>query len=294
MSDTKLLSKSNIELNDITLNANYIRLKEMIEELKEKNVRQEDFLLNISHDMRAHLNVIISVMQCIDYGSVDISDKKALEYMNIVKRNSFKMLKLINNLIDTTRLENNYYILNKKNIDIVSMIEGTISCIDRYAKQKNIQLIFDTNEEECIIAADPEVIDRIIMNLISNAIKFSPEYKNIFIDLYVSREEIQISVTDEGIGIPEDEQKRIFDRFYQIKKKKSNENLGSGIGLDLVNYLVKTHNGSIEIISKESMGTTFIVKLPITRIKETKEVVKRSSSEKIQMLEIEFSDIYLT
>ncbi|WP_242969953.1 sensor histidine kinase [Clostridium chauvoei] len=132
------------------------------------------------------------------------------------------------------------------------------------------------------------------MNLISNAIKFSPEYKNIFIDLYVSREEIQISVTDEGIGIPEDEQKRIFDRFYQIKKKKSNENLGSGIGLDLVNYLVKTHNGSIEIISKESMGTTFIVKLPITRIKETKEVVKRSSSEKIQMLEIEFSDIYLT
>lgn len=196
MSDTKLLSKSNIELNDITLNANYIRLKEMIEELKEKNVRQEDFLLNISHDMRAHLNVIISVMQCIDYGSVDISDKKALEYMNIVKRNSFKMLKLINNLIDTTRLENNYYILNKKNIDIVSMIEGTISCIDRYAKQKNIQLIFDTNEEECIIAADPEVIDRIIMNLISNAIKFSPEYKNIFIDLYVSREEIQISVTD--------------------------------------------------------------------------------------------------
>ncbi|WP_242969952.1 sensor histidine kinase [Clostridium chauvoei] len=136
MSDTKLLSKSNIELNDITLNANYIRLKEMIEELKEKNVRQEDFLLNISHDMRAHLNVIISVMQCIDYGSVDISDKKALEYMNIVKRNSFKMLKLINNLIDTTRLENNYYILNKKNIDIVSMIEGTISCIDRYAKQK--------------------------------------------------------------------------------------------------------------------------------------------------------------
>ncbi|WP_409193300.1 sensor histidine kinase, partial [Clostridium perfringens] len=118
--------------------------------LIEKNTKQENFLFNISHDLRGHLNVILSVMQCIDSGSVSIKDKKALEYIKIVKRNSLKMLKLINNLIDTTKLENNYYILNKKNIDIISMIEGTISCIDKYAKQKNIQLIFDTNEEECI------------------------------------------------------------------------------------------------------------------------------------------------
>ena len=173
------------------------------------------------------------------------------------------------------------------------MIEGTISCIDRYAKQKNIQLIFDTNEEECIIAADPEVIDRIVMNLISNAIKFSSEDKNVYIDLYISYKEVEIIVTDEGVGISKEDQKKIFDRFYQISKKKSNENSGSGIGLDLVNYLVKTHDGKIDIVSEEGEGSSFIVKLPITIVKENNIITERGNSDKIQMLEIEFSDIYL-
>lgn len=201
MGEKGLFLKYEDILKDSISNTSYNKIIELLAELQEKNTKQEELLLNISHDMRAHLNVILSIMQCIECGNVDIEDKKAIEYMKIVKRNSLKMLKLINNLIDTTRLENNYYVLNKKNIDIVSMIEGTISCIDRYAKQKNIQLIFDTNEEECIIAADPEVIDRIVMNLISNAIKFSSEDKNVYIDLYISEKEVEIIVTDEGVGI---------------------------------------------------------------------------------------------
>ena len=153
----------------------------VITELLNKSSRQDNFLSNISHDLRGHLNVILSIMQCIDYGSVSITDKKVLEYMKMVKRNSLKMLKLINNLIDTTKLENNYYVLNMKNIDVISIIESTINCIDKYAKQKNIQLTFDTNEEQCIMAVDPEVLDRIIMNLLSNAIKFSYSNSDIYI-----------------------------------------------------------------------------------------------------------------
>lgn len=293
MGEKGLFLKYEDILKDSISNTSYNKIIELLAELQEKNTKQEELLLNISHDMRAHLNVILSIMQCIECGNVDIEDKKAIEYMKIVKRNSLKMLKLINNLIDTTRLENNYYVLNKKNIDIVSMIEGTISCIDRYAKQKNIQLIFDTNEEECIIAADPEVIDRIVMNLISNAIKFSSEDKNVYIDLYISEKEVEIIVTDEGVGISKEDQKKIFDRFYQISKKKSNENSGSGIGLDLVNYLVKTHDGKIDIVSEEGEGSSFIVKLPITIVKENNIIIDRGNSDKIQMLEIEFSDIYL-
>lgn len=293
MGEKGLFLKYEDILKDSISNTSYNKIIELLAELQEKNTKQEELLLNISHDMRAHLNVILSIMQCIECGNVNIEDKKAIEYMKIVKRNSLKMLKLINNLIDTTRLENNYYVLNKKNIDIVSMIEGTISCIDRYAKQKNIQLIFDTNEEECIIAADPEVIDRIVMNLISNAIKFSSEDKNVYIDLYISEKEVEIIVTDEGVGISKEDQKKIFDRFYQISKKKSNENSGSGIGLDLVNYLVKTHDGKIDIVSEEGEGSSFIVKLPITIVKENNIITDRGNSDKIQMLEIEFSDIYL-
>lgn len=267
-------------------------LKNTIEILKEKNLSQEGFLLNITHDLRAHLNIILSVMQFIDRGNVNIEDTKAIEYLKMVKRNSLKMLKLINNLMDTTRFQNDYYELNKSNIDVVSMIEGTINCIDEYAMQKNIHLVFDTNKEECIMAIDPEVIDRIIMNLISNAIKFSDVDKNIFINLIINKKEIKISIKDEGPGISEIDKEKIFNRFYQVTKRKESDQSGSGIGLDLVNYLTKAHNGEVNVISELGKGSEFIVTLPITKIAE-KEVKIPSNSNKIEMLEIEFSDIYL-
>lgn len=271
---------------------NHSQLNNIIEALREKNLRQEGFLLNITHDLRAHLSIILSVMQCIDYGNVNVADEKAKEYLTMVKRSSLKMLKLINNLMDTTRFENNYYELSKSNIEIVSMIEGTINCIDRYAIQKNIHLVFDTNKEECIAAVDPQVIDRIIMNLISNAIKFSDRDKNIYVNLIINNKEIKISVRDEGQGISEEDKEKIFNRFYQVTKRKDNEQSGSGIGLDLVNYLTKSHGGSITVNSEYGVGSEFIVTLPITTVDE-KEAIIQNPTSKIEMLEIEFSDIYL-
>ena len=267
-------------------------LVSIIMDLIEKNAEQENFLLNISHDLRSHLNVILSVMQVIEYSSL-INDKKFNEYMGIIRRNGLRMLRLTNNLIDTTKLENNYYILNKKNIDIISMIESTISCIDKYAKQKNIQLIFDTNKEECIMGVDPEAVDRIIMNLLSNAIKFSHSNTNIYIDIFVVNNEISISVKDEGPGIAREHQEKIFNRFYQMSKKKDSEVMGSGIGLDLVNYLVRSMDGEITLNSEEGNGCEFIVTLPITRAEEKEDYcLNDEESSKIQMLEVEFADIY--
>lgn len=267
-------------------------LVSIITDLIEKNAEQENFLLNISHDLRSHLNVILSVMQVIEYSSL-ISDKKSNEYMGIIKRNGLKMLRLINNLIDTTKLENNYYILNKKNIDIISMVESTISCIDKYAKQKDIQLIFDTNKEECIMGVDPEALDRIIMNLLSNAIKFSQSNTNIYIDIFAINNEISISVKDEGPGIAKEHQEKIFNRFYQMSKNRDSEVIGSGIGLDLVHYLVRSMDGEIALNSEEGQGCEFIVTLPITRVEEKEDYcLNDEESSKIQMLEVEFADIY--
>jgi signal transduction histidine kinase len=268
-------------------------LVEIITELIKKNAEQENFLLNISHDLRSHLNVILSVIQVMEYGSMLISDKKVNEYMRIVKRNSLKMLRLVNNLIDTTKLENHYYVLNRKNIDIISMVESTIGCIDKYAKQKDIQLIFDTNEEECVMGVDPEVLDRIIMNLLSNAIKFSDNNTNVYIDIFVLNDDIKISVKDEGPGISKEYQEKIFDRFYQTSKKRESNAVGSGIGLDLVNYLVKSMDGDIILNSNEGKGCEFILTFPIKTVEEKEDYCLNDEvSNKIQMLEVEFSDIY--
>lgn len=256
-----------------------------INELLKNN---DQYLLNIIHDLRSHLNVITSAAQFMEH---NYKDDKNLKYIEIIKRNSFKMLKLINNLIDSNKIKNNYYKLNKKNIDIVPMIENTISCIEKFASERNINLIFDTNEEECIMAIDPEAIDRVIMNLLSNAIKFSNENSNIYINLVVKDKEIELSFKDEGCGISKEEKERIFDRFY---KGKNNDNIeGSGIGLNLCMLFVKAHDGKIFLESEINKGSIFTVILP-RKIEDHIETVKEEGNliNKNQEVEIEFSDTY--
>lgn len=265
----------------------------LIENLEDKQEMQEKFILNISHDLRSPLNVIMSVnqmLECIKKNEDVGYNNKEKEYLKMLKRNSYKILKLIDNLIDVTRLEKNYFKIEKKNIEIVNFLEDTIGSIDKYAKQKDITLIFDTNKEECIVGVDPQALDRICINLISNAIKFSPSGSFIYVTLMIDDEYIKISIMDNGIGISEEDQKRIFNRFDQGNAK--NEHKGSGIGLDLVKSLVELHNGKVILKSKLGKGSTFIVVLPNIKL-EKEEVRFEEHSDKVQLLEIEFSDIYL-
>lgn len=264
--------------------------------LSECKKAQEDFILNISHDLRSPLNIILSVLQCYkdDYKDAK-KGNQCLQHIDIIKRNAYKILKLINNLIDATKLEQKHYNIRRENLDIINLIEWDICSIDKYAKQKDISLVFDTNVEECIMAVDPEAMDRIIMNLISNAIKFSPKESCIYINTWKNINQLTISIKDEGKGIPKEEQNTIFNRFIQSSRNKRNENSGSGIGLDLVRYLVKAHNGSIELISEENQGSEFIIKLPIEILKDSENIKNKclNTKSKVEVLEVEFSDIYL-
>ncbi|MCE5220913.1 MAG: HAMP domain-containing histidine kinase [Clostridium sp.] len=264
--------------------------------LSEDKKAQEDFILNISHDLRSPLNIILSIFQCYKDEYKDMGKgNQCKEHTDIIKRNAYKILKLINNIIDTTKLEKRHYDIKRENLDIINLIEWNVASIDKYAKQKNISLVFDTNVEECVMAIDPEAIDRIIMNLISNAIKFSPQGSSIYINTWKSINQITISIRDEGMGIPKEEQNTVFNRFVQSSKNKRNENSGSGIGLDLVRYLTKAHKGSIELRSEENHGSEFIIKLPIEILecKETDENKFLNAKNKVEVLELEFSDIYL-
>lgn len=257
---------------------------------------QENFLINISHDLRSPVNSILSVLQCLKYLNGDNSKEikeKTNEYRKIIKRNSLKIIKLIDNLIDTTKLEGENYKLNKTNIDIVNVVESIVDSIEVYANQKNINIIFDTNVEEFIINADLEAIDRIVMNLLSNAIKFSPIGEVIEVTLNAEKDKVKISVKDNGMGIAEEEQKKIFNRFEQATNSKRIEGKGSGIGLDLVSYLVKAHGGKIELKSKLNEGSEFIVTLPVGKLNIIEEKHELMSRNKVEQLEIEFSDIYL-
>lgn len=282
----------NMKLSDLTKE----QLIDIVEVQKRNLDLQENFLINISHDLRSPVNSILSVLQCLKYLNGDNSKEikeKTNEYRKIIKRNSLKIIKLIDNLIDTTKLEGENYKLNKTDIDIVNVVESIVDSIEVYANQKNINIIFDTNVEEFIINADLEAIDRIVMNLLSNAIKFSPLNETIEVTLNAKKDKVQIYVKDNGMGIAEEEQKKIFNRFEQATNSKRIEGKGSGIGLDLVSYLVKGHGGKIELKSKLNEGSEFIVTLPIGKLNIIEEKHELMSRNKVEQLEIEFSDIYL-
>lgn len=272
-------------------------LIKVVQDLRKRGNLQEEFLLNISHDLRSPINVILSILQCFKYedesdvNKIDASKRK--EYRDIMRRNSLKIVKLIDNLIDVSKLEKNYFTLNKYNVEIINLIESTVTSIEKYAEQKNINIIFDTNMEECMCAVDPEAIDRIMMNLLSNAIKFSEANKNILVNVTVNEETINISVKDSGMGIKKEDQKIIFNRFIQAKSGEKSEFKGSGIGLDLVSYLCRAHGGDIKLFSNYGEGSNFIVTLPrvLVEVDNNDCMFKRRS--RIEQLEVEFSDIYL-
>ena len=183
----------NVKLSDLTKE----QLIDVIKFQRRTINSQENFLINISHDLRSPVNSILSVLQCLKYLNTDNSKEvkeKTNEYRKIIKRNSLKIIKLIDNLIDTTKLEGDNYHLNKTNLDIVNVVESIVDSIEVYANEKKINIIFDTNVEEFMINADLEAVDRIVMNLLSNAIKFSPVDEVIEVTVNAEENNVEISV----------------------------------------------------------------------------------------------------
>ena len=163
-----------------------------------------------------------------------------------------------------------------------------------YMKSKGITLLFDTDIEEKIIACDGDVIERIILNLLSNSVKFSKPNSEIFISLQDLEDKILIKVKDTGIGIPEDKIEVIFDRFRQVDALLTRKREGSGIGLALVKALVEAHEGNISITSQIGEGTEVLIELPYKVIGTDKDIYENNTyeDEKIEKIFIEFSDIY--
>jgi signal transduction histidine kinase len=156
-------------------------------------------------------------------------------------------------------------------------------------------MVFDTDVEEKVLAYDADKIERIILNLISNAIKYTKQGGSIFVKINDQGDSIVISVRDTGIGIPEDKQKLVFERFVQVDKSLSRNREGSGIGLSLVKSLTQMHGGEVWLKSTYGVGSEFFVKLPVRLVDDDGTADNSAnliSNEKIEKIKIEFSDIY--
>ncbi|MHB9898569.1 PAS domain-containing sensor histidine kinase [Clostridium botulinum] len=264
---------------------------ELLNKSREYNKLITEFLSNISHELKTPLNVIFTAVQLLDFYEKDVDYEKQDKYLKLIKQNCYRLMKLINNLLDTTKLDSGYLRLNLVNYNIVSLIEEITLSVTSYAESKGINIIFDTEMEERVIAVDTDKIERIILNLLSNAIKFTNPGGNIFVNIKDSEENVYVHIKDTGVGIPSDKLESIFERFFQIDKTLKKNKEGTGIGLHLVKSFVEMHNGKVTINSELGKGTEFIIKLPAIVCEEqikSKNVVYEANIERINM---EFSDI---
>jgi signal transduction histidine kinase len=214
----------------------------------------------------------------------------------MMKQNCYRLLRLINNLIDITRIDSGFMKINLTRRNLISIIEDITLSVASYAESKGIEVVFDTETEEKIVSCDPDKIERIMLNLISNSIKFTPKGGSIDVNVYDGEESILISVKDTGIGIPKDKLDVIFERFRQVDSSLQRPYEGSGIGLSLVKALVEAHGGSISVRSTLGEGTEFLVEFPVKALEDEEtidmEEYKKQTMARVEIINIEFSDIY--
>ena len=271
-----------------------VEKKKLEEAIHLESIRNE-FFGNISHEFKTPLNIILGIVQLIGKNIEldNITKENLIRHVDIMKQNSYRLLRLVNNLIDISRIDIGYYNLQPSNYNIVKVIEDITLSIAEYVKHKKINLIFNTDVEEITLACDPDKIERVMLNLLSNAIKYTDDNGDIYVSLNKVNEDVVVSVKDSGVGIPNDKLELIFDRFGQANDILSRRCEGSGIGLSIVKSIVEMHGGKIEVFSEIGKGSEFVFNIPIKILEEENVILTCDNKDyHVEKCNIEFSDIY--
>lgn len=237
------------------------------------NEAKLQFFINISHEIRTPMSLIISPLQQL---MAKDKDPECRKLYATIQRNAERILQLVNQLMDIRKIDKGQMWLIFRKSEIVSLIHDLTDTFEQQVKAKKLELKFHSSSPEIELWTDPKHFDKIILNLLSNACKFTPEHGQVEISLSTGQNDnlpedaplhryAELTVVDSGIGIDPAEREQIFERFYQIRNSKNNSNVGTGIGLHLTRSLVELHYGSIRIEDngEGQPGSRFIVRLPL-------------------------------
>jgi signal transduction histidine kinase/ligand-binding sensor domain-containing protein/DNA-binding response OmpR family regulator len=240
--------------------------------LKELDTFKARLYTNLTHEFRTPLTVIIGMADQLINRTDAIHRVSNIDAMNrvsavalLIKRNGQNLLRLINQLLDLSKLETNSLQLHLRQGDIVPYLRYVTESFQTFANGKNLSLRFFSPAESLVMDFDPEQIKQVLVNLISNALKFTPSGGEVMVRLLPQDDQLGIEVQDTGIGIPATDLPNIFDRFYQVDGSNTREGEGTGIGLAHTKELVKLLGGQISVQSNPGQGSSFFVRLPIHR-----------------------------
>lgn len=238
---------------------------------------------NISHDLRTPLTLILTP---IEYVISNIDNPELKEKLEMARNNAVRLLNMVNQLLDFRKSNMTGHNLNPTRGNIVETVHTICDNFMEYSEHRNINLTFYSSVKSLWMMFDEDKVNKIVMNLLSNAFKFTPEGGRVDVSLDVipsngsTPEILELKVADNGCGISDEHKKLIFDRFYQVPQKGGRPATGSGVGLNLVKEFVTLHNGSIDVCDNIGKGAVFIVNIPIIKAEEVVEAPAEEKREK--------------
>ncbi len=256
-----------IDLGDkyLLCSANYINLKNEIififsdiTEIKNLERIKRDIVANVSHELRTPLTAIKGYIETIEE---EITDENIKYYISIIKRHTDRLINLVQDLLVLSEFEETNKKLELSNFNIKEMIDSLFKLFEQKIKEKNLTLRYEIENDANLIYADYYKLEQALINLIDNSIKYT-EQGEVVVTVSARDNSTIIQVKDTGIGIPKEDQERIFERFYTVDKSRSRKLGGTGLGLAIVKHIIKLHNGEIMVKSSPNKGTRFTITLP--------------------------------
>jgi len=224
------------------------------------------FTADASHELRTPLTAIRSV------GEVGLQKQGTVSYyvdiVGSMLEEAGRLTRLVDSLLTISRADAGHVPINRSDIRLVDLVKEAMGLLDVLAEEKNQTLVVEGNPE-LVISADRLILRQALVNLIDNAVKYSPHRATILVLVASAGSEAIVDVKDDGPGIAPEHQARIFDRFYRVDKSRSREAGGAGLGLSIVKWAVEVNGGRIELISRDDLGCTFRIRLPVVKTLET-------------------------
>lgn len=231
-----------------------------ITEMKKLEQMRKDFVANVSHELKTPITSIKGFSETLLDGAMN--DKDTLEaFLKIILTESERLQNLVHDLLELSKIEQHGNILSFQNCNMVSLIEDILPILEKRAEEKRIELVFEKSDEAACVEGDEYRLKQVFVNLITNAINYTPDGGKVTVSYADEADSVSVSVKDTGIGIDKKELPRIFERFYRVDKARNRSSGGTGLGLAIVKHIVEAHHGEISVESELGKGTIFTVKL---------------------------------
>ncbi len=223
---------------------------------------QADFVANVSHELKTPLALIRMFGETLEMGIVSDEEKRK-EFYTIIRKESERLTHLINNVLDFSKMNAGGKVYNLEEADLAEVVRSTLDAYEFHIRDLGFEVESHFPSEPILVPIDKDAVSQALLNLLSNATQYSEERKHIRVEVRKNASVAQVSILDEGVGIPKKEQDKIFEKFYRSSTAKTKETRGVGLGLTLVKNIVEAHRGSIEVQSEEGQGSTFTLKIPL-------------------------------